>query len=105
MLSLNRSPDRLLAGERLDDADAGDALLQRGQVLADAVADREVCTVRVALELDADAIATNGTEIRHTIVSCHDIRISSDSEKTSSKPFETNMEQADLHELGHRVDV
>ena len=43
----------VLAAEGLDDPDAGDALLELRQRVADAVAHVEVGLVRVALELDA----------------------------------------------------
>ena len=52
-----------------------------------------------------DAIATIGTEMKHTSVSFHDITTSKASEIASSSPFEMNCSKPELHQLGHRVDV
>ena len=93
-----------LAGVGLDHAHAGDALLQRRQVLADPFADVEVGRVRVALELDRG----DDDDRQHrsaTSVSCHESTNSTTSENDEQDRRRHELQQTPLHELAHRLDV
>ena len=94
-----------LAAERLDDPHPGDALLQRGQHHADAVAHREVGPVRVALELDArQHHERDRDEADEQELPAHRRR-STTTESTISSPFDRNWSSPHLDELLQRVDV
>ena len=94
----------VFAGVGLDHAHSGQALLQRRQRRADAVADEEVCPVGVALELDA----AHDDERQHHEADEKQLprheREHHDREQQQQGVAHEH-EQARLYELGHGVDV
>ena len=94
----------LLTPERLDDAHAGDALLERREVVADAITDGEVRLVGVALELDRRDRHDRHRDEAHQreLPRHHHEQRERDRQEQAVRD---ELQQSELHQLGHRVDV